>query len=304
MTEEFKIKVFRYDPQTDDEPYYEEYSVDHYEGMRIWWAIDNVNAKHKANIAWRLSCREFLCGICTIMANGKPTLACKAPVENGMLLEPLPYFPIVKDLVIDRDIAESRFQKLKPWLQRDSDISRVEVKVHHSKVLPGAKTIITGCSECYRAFTIDYPRYLPDVEMPEVKHISEVIAESKDKLGILSKKMPDSKVTYHDPCRLGRDCGIYQAPREVISTINGIEFCELAKTKAESMCCGAGGGVKFINNDLAIDVGKARIRQAKETGSSVIVSCCPWCEQNLKNSIKDGDGVRVLDIVDIITENV
>jgi len=88
MSEQFYVKIFRYDPQSDDVPHYEEYSIDYHDGMRIGQAIENVNLKHRANIAWRLSCREFLCGICTIMANGKPTLACKAPVENGMVLEP------------------------------------------------------------------------------------------------------------------------------------------------------------------------------------------------------------------------
>lgn len=503
MSNQFYIKVFRHDSQLDSEPRYEEYPVDHYEGMRIWQAIDDVNLKHNANIAWRLSCREFLCGICTIMANGRPVLACKAPVENGMVLEPLPYFPVIKDLVIDRDIVQSRFQELRLWLERDSDISQVEMKIPQSEVLParemsaclgclaclavcpvigegwaafagpmyqvhlakstlnpldtarrvaeavhyglfnctrcracaevcpkeinipekairqlralflreeeiplpvkevienirrlsnpfgkeakwswadglglprtgdtvlfagclsslelgdtlkaavallrklgieiayyagdepccgapllnmgderefrrnaedvvrifqtrGARTVITGCAECYKTFTLDYPKYLPDIPMPEIKHISQVIAESKDKLGFLGRKMPETRVTYHDPCWLGRECGVYQAPREVIGTVKGVELREMEKTRDGSFCCGAGGGVKLVNNDLSIALGRERIRQAKETGSSVIVSSCPWCEQNLKDSIQDGDGIRVIDIVDFLAEN-
>ena len=504
MSNQFSIKVLRYDSQLDnDKPHYEEYSVDYYEGMRIWHAIDDINLKHGANIASRLSCREFLCGICTIMANGKPTLACKAPVENGMVLEPLPYFPVTKDLVVDRDIAERRFQELGLWLNRDDDISQTEMKASQSEVLParemsqclgclaclvacpvikegweifagpmyqvhlakfafnpldtakrvaeaaqyglfnctqcgactdvcskginipekairqlrtlflkeeeipqpikevkenikrksnpfgkegkwhwaegldlprsgdtvffagclssfesgdtlkkavallrkigievacyaedepccgspvlnmgdedgfrenaqdvarrfqarGAKTVITGCAECYRVFTLDYPKYLAGIEMPEVKHISQVIAESKSKLGVISRKMPETRITYHDPCRLGRDCGLYQAPRDVIGAVSGVELCEMVKTRAESFCCGAGGGVKLVNNDLAVAIGKERIRQARETGSSVLVSACPWCEQNLRNSVQDGDDLRIMDIVDLIAEN-
>ena len=503
MSEQFHIKVFRFDPQLDGAPHYEDYSVDYYESMRIWHAIDNINLKHQANIAWRLSCREYLCGVCTIMANGKPVLACKAPAENGMVLEPLPYFPVIKDLVIDRDMAESRFQKLEPWLQHDGDLSLIETKAHQSEVLParemseclgclaclavcpaiqgaweafvgpmyqvhlaksaynplddarrvaeavhyglfnctqcgacrevcpkeinipekairqlrslflkegaippaveevtenirrqsnpfgeaakwawakgldlpgsgdtvlfagclsslklgdtlrtavsllhklgievayhaedepccsspilnlgdeaefrrnaedvvrrfqskGARTIITGCAECYRAFTLDYPKYLPGVAMPRIKHISQVIAESKDKLGNIRRKMPEDKITYHDPCRLGRDCGLYEAPREVIGAVKDIEFREMLKAKADSFCCGAGGGVKFINNELSITLGKERIKQAIKTGSSVIVSSCPWCEQNLKDSISDGDDIRIMDIVEFVAEN-
>ena len=504
MSDRFSIKVLRYDSQLDnDKPHYEEYSVDHYEGMRIWHAIDDVNLKHGANIASRLSCREFLCGICTIMANGKPTLACKAPVENGMVLEPLPYFPVTKDLVVDRDIAERRFQELKLWLSRDDDISKIEMKASQSEVLParemsqclgclaclaacpvikegwetftgpmyqvhlaksafnpldtakrvaeaaqyglfnctqcgactevcsqginipekairqlrtlflreeevpqpvkevkenikqkshpfgkegkwrwaeglglprnrdtvffagclssfesgatlkksvallkqlgievacyaedepccgspilnmgdeagfrenarevarrfqarGAKTVITGCAECYRVFTLDYPKYLAGVEMYEVKHISQVIAESRDKLGVISRKMSETRITYHDPCRLGRDCGLYQAPRDVIGAVEGIELREMTKTRTESFCCGAGGGVKLVNNELAIALGKERIRQAGETGSLVLVSACPWCEQNLRDSVGDADDIKIMDIVELIAEN-
>jgi len=505
VSDQFSIKVLRYDSRLDNDiPHYEEYSVDHYEGMRIWHAIDDVNLKHGANIASRLSCREFLCGICTIMANGKPTLACKAPVENGMVLEPLPYFPVTKDLVVDRDIAERRFQELRLWLNRDDDISKIEMKASQSEVLParemsqclgclaclaacpvikegwetftgpmyqvhlaksafnpldnakrvaeaarhglfnctqcgactevcsqginipekairqlrmlflreeeipqpvkevkenikrksnpfgkeekwrwaeglylprsgdtvffagclssfesggtlkkavallrklgievayyaedepccsspllnmgdengfresardvalrfqkrGAKTVITGCAECYRVFTLDYPKYLAGIEMPEVKHISQVIAESRDKLGVISRKMPETRVTYHDPCRLGRDCGLYQAPRDVIGAVGGIELSEMVKAGAESFCCGAGGGVKLINNDLAVAIGQERIRQARDTGCSVLVSACPWCEHNLRDSVGGGDGFRIMDIVDLIAENI
>ena len=140
---DFAIRVLRYDPQLDEAPHYEYYPVDYYDGMRVWHAIDSVNLKQNAGIAWRLSCREFLCGICTVMANGKPTLACKAPVENGMVLEPLPYFPGIKDLVVDRDIAERRLMELRPWLLRDGDISETEMTLPQSDVLP-----VRDMSEC------------------------------------------------------------------------------------------------------------------------------------------------------------
>jgi len=77
----------------------------------------------------------------------------------------------------------------------------------------------------------------------------------------------------------------------------------MQKTKAESFCCGAGGGVKLSNDGLATDIGQERIRQAVETGSELILSACPWCEQNLRDSLPDGNTIRVMDIVDFITEN-
>ena len=74
---EIKIKIRRFNPDADPEPYLEEYPVDYYEGMRIWRALDHINEKQGAGIARRLSCREYLCGSCTIMINGRPGLACK-----------------------------------------------------------------------------------------------------------------------------------------------------------------------------------------------------------------------------------
>ena len=114
---EIKIKVFRFDPALDEAPRMEEYTVEYHDGMRIWNALDNINEKHRANISWRLSCREYLCGSCTIMINGRPGLACKTAVEDGMVLEPLPLFPVAKDLAVNRDISENRFKKIQPWLK-------------------------------------------------------------------------------------------------------------------------------------------------------------------------------------------
>ena len=68
-TTEIKIKVFRFDPALDESPRMEEYPVEYHEGMRVWNALDNINETQRANISWRLSCREYLCGSCTIMIN-------------------------------------------------------------------------------------------------------------------------------------------------------------------------------------------------------------------------------------------
>jgi glycolate oxidase len=167
----------------------------------------------------------------------------------------------------------------------------------------GAKTVITGCAECFKTLTKDYPKYLPGTEMPGVRHISQVIAESISQLGTIKRKIPENRITYHDPCRLGRDCNIYDKPREVISAIKDIELCEMTKAREQSFCCGAGGGVKLSNNELSVDMGRERVRQARETGSSIIVSTCPWCEQNLKDSLEVGDIIRIMDIVDFVVEN-
>ena len=148
-TREIKIKVFRYDPSTGEAPRMEEYPVEYYEGMRVWRALDNINEKQRANISWRLSCREYLCGSCTIMINGRPALACKTAVEDGMVLEPLPLFPVAKDLAINRDFAENRFKKIQPWLKREDDISEDHVRLHQTDILMAREmSQCIGCLAC------------------------------------------------------------------------------------------------------------------------------------------------------------
>ena len=503
MSNQYNIRILRYDPRCDKEARYEDYIIDHHDGMRIWEALEDINLKYGANIAWRTSCREFMCGLCTIMANGKPALACKVPIENGMVLEPLPYLPLIRDLVINRDTVDNRLQQLEPWPDYDGDISQLEMKASQAEVLPAramsecitclsclavcpairnawetfigpmyqvnlaksafnpldsttriaeaahyglfnctqcgacadvcpkginipekaihqlralflkkeditpfikqvleniqqkynpwgreqkqdwakelnlpetgdtvlfagclssfesgdtlrktaallnklgikvayyagnelccgapflnmgdeegftanarelartfqsreARTVITGCAECFKTLIKDYPKYLPDIEMPNIKHISQVIAESINQLGTIERKMPECRITYHDPCRLGRDCGIYDAPREIIRAIKDIEFHEMAQAGEQSFCCGAGGGVKLNNSKLSIDMGRERIRQARETGSSVVLSTCPWCEKNLKDSLEADDNITIMDVVDFAVDN-
>jgi fumarate reductase (CoM/CoB) subunit B len=81
-------------------------------------------------------------------------------------------------------------------------------------------------------------------------------------------------------------------------------FVEMQKAREDSVCCGAGGSMKLSNNTLATDVGKTRISQAKHTGSSALVTCCPWCEQNLQDSLDEGDRFEVINIVELFTPRV
>jgi Fe-S oxidoreductase len=74
----------------------------------------------------------------------------------------------------------------------------------------------------------------------------------------------------------------------------------MAKNRRDAVCCGAGGGVKLSHSDFAEWMGKNRIDMARETGAPMLVTACPWCDWNLKDSIKDGDGIEVKNIVDLL----
>ena len=95
------------------------------------------------------------------------------------------------------------------------------------------------------------------------------------------KKAVRKKVTYHDPCHLGRYTGVYDAPRRILEAIPGIELVEMPRNRQNAFCCGAGAGVMSGFPDFARTVASERTREAAGTGAAALVTACPFCEQNL-----------------------
>lgn len=157
-----------------------------------------------------------------------------------------------------------------------------QIILHNIETLKaaGVKKIITSCAGCFHALKSEYPEIAG--EMPfEVVHSSQVIAEllAEGKL-TLSEEVP-GKVTYHDPCHLGRHEGVYDAPRAILAAIPGLEVVEMPRTKAKSWCCGGGSIVSNVNPDLTAKISAGRVQEAKETGAGMIVTACPSCESIL-----------------------
>lgn len=154
------------------------------------------------------------------------------------------------------------------------------------------KKIITSCPACFKTFSQDYPKLVKwDVE---VEHTTQTIARAI-KEGKLKVKKLEGKVTYHDPCHLGRYSNVYEEPREIIKAV-GLELVEMPLNREQSLCCGGGGGVKANYPELAEAVAKERIEQVKSVAETV-VSACPLCYMHLKSVAKN---VKVLDISDVI----
>jgi Fe-S oxidoreductase len=168
----------------------------------------------------------------------------------------------------------------------------------------GVQEIVTFCPGCYRALSYDY-REIPGV--PKLKarifHTSEYIDKliQEEKLKITSElKM---RVTWHDPCHLGRHCGIYEAPRNILKAIGGVELVEMERIKDQSWCCGGGGGVRTAFMDFAQKTATKRIEEARKTGAEAIVTACPFCEQNIGDALdKMDDGMSVYDLTDILVK--
>lgn len=144
-----KLKVFRYDPAEDEEARYEEYEIPmREEHMKVIDALNLINSSQSAGIAFRSSCRAGQCGSCAVRVNKVPRLACRTDVEEGMVLEPLRNFPVLKDLVVASERRYPRMGTLRPYLHRGS---RVQDTLEPIK--PEALERISKLKDCILCFS-------------------------------------------------------------------------------------------------------------------------------------------------------
>jgi Fe-S oxidoreductase len=159
----------------------------------------------------------------------------------------------------------------------------------------GATTIITGCPYCYRTFNNKEAYALLKEKGVGLVHISQFL-----------KNFPlpvttDKRVTYHDPCDLGRHCGIYEEPRETIRRI-APNFVEMRHHHADALCCGAGGGVRgaFAKNSIAM--ARRRLEEADEIEADVVLTECNSCVHNLANAKLRKQKFKVCTTTEFINE--
>ncbi len=134
------------------------------------------------------------------------------------------------------------------------------------------RKIITNCPACYRTFS-DYKEMLPAWDI-EVEHIAKTLLAYLKKMDI--QYTTRYTATYHDPCYLGRKSGIYEEPREILKLL-GYNIVEMKNNKENALCCGACGGLKMNNPELAKKIAKKIIEGAKNVGVSKIITTCPLC---------------------------
>lgn len=169
----------------------------------------------------------------------------------------------------------------------------------------GVSRIITSCPACYKVLSQDYSEVLGDKWNIKVEQTTRLIADaiSNGKLDLADSISIEGKITYHDPCHLGRYCGIYEEPRQIISEVaersNGT-FVEMAHTTEKSLCCGGGGGLGTNFNQIAGKVGNLRVSEACETGAQVLCTSCPMCYLHLSNSAKGKKDPKVLEMSSLL----
>ncbi|MHA1758485.1 MAG: (Fe-S)-binding protein [Promethearchaeota archaeon] len=197
---------------------------------------------------------------------------------------------------------------------RIGDYKSAEAEIRHNVELfkrMGVKTLFSACAGCYRTIKKDYPEILGEDLPFEVKHITEILIDmiNNNEISFNSDSVETIKVTYHDPCHLGRHMKLYETPRELINKIPGIELIEMKRNKNNAWCCGAGGGVKSQYPDLAVSIAKERIKEALDTGANILLTSCPFCVGNLSDALKQMDEniqnqIQVVDIIDFIASRI
>jgi Fe-S oxidoreductase len=193
----------------------------------------------------------------------------------------------------------------------------------------GAKTVVFGCADGYKAVKVDYPKLLgistSDLSF-KVKHITEMVDQWLHEGRLKLNNRINMKVTYHDSCNLGRLSepwvawegvredwgvfnpprnvrrgihGIYDAPRNILKAIPGIELVEMIRHHENAWCCGNEGGVKEAFPDVSHWAARERLKEAASTGAEAIVSACPACKENFSGALMKN--LKVYDTVELIS---
>ena len=172
-------------------------------------------------------------------------------------------------------------------LLRTGFVEQANEQIKKNTEVFSGETILTSCAGCYKTLKEDY-------EGLDVIHISQLLDDliKTDKLHF---EKTDLKVTYHDSCHLGRQMEVFDEPRDVIKSV--ADIVEMENIKENSLCCGAGGGVKSAYPEISNQMAESRIRQAKDTECETLVTACPFCKLNLQN-----DDMEVLDLTEFLVK--
>lgn len=172
-------------------------------------------------------------------------------------------------------------------LMRTGFVGEAQEQIEKNTEALSGETILTSCAGCYKTLKQDY-------DSLDVIHISQFLYQliNEEKLNFNKK---DLNVTYHDSCHLGRHCEVFEEPRKVISSVANL--VEMENNHENSLCCGAGGGVKSAYPEIANQMAISRINQAKDTNCDILLTSCPFCKLNLKN-----DELEVFDITEFLVK--
>ena len=166
----------------------------------------------------------------------------------------------------------------------------------------GVKKVLVSSPHCYHSFKNEYPEFMVNFEVVFIsQYLGELVKAGRLKL---TKEYP-RKVTYHDPCYLGRHNGLYDEPRELLNLVPGLELREMADSREKSLCCGGGAGRIWMETPKEDRFSDLRLGQAVQSGAEVLATSCPYCITNFTDSslnLAEGEAMEVKDITEILLE--
>ena len=166
----------------------------------------------------------------------------------------------------------------------------------------GVRKVLVSSPHCYHTFKNEYPEFMVNFD---VIHISQYIAELIEEGRLEITGAYEKKVTYHDPCYLGRHNDVYAEPRDVLNKIPGLELVEMADSLENSLCCGGGGGRIWMETPKGERFSDLRLEQTLAVGAEVLATACPYCITHFEESriaLEDSETTQIKDITEIIQE--
>ena len=219
------------------------------------------------------------------VATATASILAKAGVDFGILGE--------KENCCGESIRKTGSEELFKSLAREN----IKTFIDH-----GVKKILVSSPHCYHTFKNEYPEFMATFE---VAHTSQYILEliRQGRLEITGSH--EKKVTYHDPCYMGRHNGIYEEPREILKLIPGLELIEMPDSRENALCCGGGGGRIWMETPMKERFSDLRLKQARQTGAQELATSCPYCITNFEESrlnLEYDDLLEVKDIAEIVND--
>ena len=169
-----------------------------------------------------------------------------------------------------------------------------KLKAYNQKKLgeSGIDTLVTSCAECFRTFAMDY-----ELDEMKVMHTTEYLIENGFEMDLSTNE--DVTVTYHDPCRLGRQMNIYDEPRDLVKAVDGVDLVEMEHTGEDALCCGVSSMMSCNENSRALRL--QRFDEVKATGAEIMLTSCPKCVSHFECLKFEGDPRHDFEILDVVS---
>lgn len=200
---------------------------------------------------------------------------------------------VLKANNIDIEIPEGQVCCGSPLINTGQTESVQKLVDKNNEIFKDYDTIITICAGCGNTLKNKHPEYGSELN---VLDISEFLV---DRLDYDKMKDLDMKVTWHDPCHLSRGQKIKDQPREIINNLRGVDFVEMDHP---CQCCGAGGGIKSGEPEIALKLASQKAGMVKDTGAEAVITICPFCQRNLKDGLENEDfsDIEVMNILELL----